>query len=466
MPQDLKFRGEETRLVIGRRNIFREFVTIHRGTRGGGGVTTIGDRNVFMAYVHVAHDCHVGNDTIFGNMATLGGHVDGRGLRQHQRRIRRAPVLPRRPARVHRRLLGGDQGRAAVRAHRRQPAGADLRRQHHRPRCAAASRRTSIAKLKRSFRYLLQSKLNTTARAAADRAATARSRAPEVQYLVDFIRTSQRGVILRRATPARRRSSSRTNSDRVRLGLIAGNGRFPFLVLDAARGAGPRRHRHRRSRKKRFPSSADAAARPPAAPLHWISLGQLGHVHQRCCKDAGVTQAVMAGQVKHTKLFADIVPDLTLLGVLMRLKARNTDALISGVADVLRDNGIELIDSTALLAPLLARAGVLTRARADATKSAPTSSSATAIADAIAGLDIGQTIAVKSAAVVAVEAMEGTDAVIARAGQLAGAGVAHRQGRQAESGHALRRAGRRRLDDRGDERRRRRRACRSTPARR
>ena len=75
IPQDLKFRGEETRLVIGQRNIFREFVTIHRGTRGGGGVTSIGDRNLFMAYVHVAHDCHVGNDTIFGNMATLGGHV-------------------------------------------------------------------------------------------------------------------------------------------------------------------------------------------------------------------------------------------------------------------------------------------------------------------------------------------------------------------------------------------------------
>ncbi len=75
VPQDLKFRGEKTRLVIGKRNIFREFVTIHRGTRGGGGVTEIGDRNVFMAYVHIAHDCHVGNDTIFGNQATLGGHV-------------------------------------------------------------------------------------------------------------------------------------------------------------------------------------------------------------------------------------------------------------------------------------------------------------------------------------------------------------------------------------------------------
>jgi len=130
----------------------------------------------------------------------------------------------------------------------------------------------------------------------------------------------------------------------------------------------------------------------------------------------------MAGQVKHTKLFADIVPDLTLVGVLMRLKARTTDALISGVADVLRDQGIDLIDSTAFLEPLLARAGPLTRL-------APTDEQQLdldfgyRIADCVAALDIGQTVAVKSAAVVAVEAMEGTDAVIARAGGLAGAGV-------------------------------------------
>ena len=130
----------------------------------------------------------------------------------------------------------------------------------------------------------------------------------------------------------------------------------------------------------------------------------------------------MAGQVKHTKLFADIVPDLTLLGVLMRLKARNTDALISGIADVLRDRGIELVDSTAFLAPLLAREGVLTR-RAPTEEERADLEFGYRIADAIAGLDIGQTIAVKSAAVVAVEAMEGTDAVIARAGQLAGHGV-------------------------------------------
>ena len=139
-------------------------------------------------------------------------------------------------------------------------------------------------------------------------------------------------------------------------------------------------------------------------------------------KDAGVTQAVMAGQVKHTKLFADVVPDMTLMSVLVRLKARNTDALISGVADVLRDHGIDLINSTAFLAPLMAGEGVLT-ARGPSDEEHADLEFGYRIADAIAGLDIGQTIVVKSAAVVAIEAMEGTDAVIARAGQLAGAGT-------------------------------------------
>jgi DUF1009 family protein len=206
----------------------------------------------------------------------------------------------------------------------------------------------------------------------------------------------------------------------MKLGLIAGNGRFPFLVLDAARGAG-----HDVTvialNEETFPDLADVAARPPAAAMHWISLGQLGTCI-KLLKDAGVTQAVMAGQVKHTKLFADVVPDMTFLGVLMRLKAKNTDALISGVADVLRDHGIDLLDSTAFLAPLLARDGVLTRRGPDAEQRADLELGYR-VADTIAGLDIGQTIAVKSAAVVAVEAMEGTDAVIARAGQLAGSGV-------------------------------------------
>ena len=206
----------------------------------------------------------------------------------------------------------------------------------------------------------------------------------------------------------------------MRLGLIAGNGRFPFLVLDAARSVG-----HDVTvvaiKEEALPDLADAAARAPRAALHWVSLGQLG----KCItllKEAGVTEAVMAGQVKHAKLFADIIPDLTLIGVLLRLKARNTDALISGIADVLREHGINLLDSTALLAPLLAREGVLTR-RAPTGDERADLEHGYRVADVVAGLDVGQTIAVKSGAVVAVEAMEGTDAVIARAGELAGRGV-------------------------------------------
>ena len=205
----------------------------------------------------------------------------------------------------------------------------------------------------------------------------------------------------------------------MRLGLIAGNGRFPFLVLEAARGAG-----HDVTiialKEEAFPDLEAAAARPPAAAIHRVSLGQLG-TWMGLLKNAGVTDAVMAGQVKHTKLFADIVPDLTAVGLLMRLKSKNTDAIISGVADVLRENGIELLDSTAFLRPLLAKEGVLTR-RAPNDDERTDLAFAYRIADAIAALDIGQTIAVKSSAVVAVEAMEGTDLVIARAGELAGAG--------------------------------------------
>jgi len=205
----------------------------------------------------------------------------------------------------------------------------------------------------------------------------------------------------------------------MRLGLIAGNGRFPFLVLDAARGAG-----HDVTvialKEETFPELADAAARPPAAPLHWISINQLGACIA-ALKDARVERAVMAGQVKHVKLF-DLRPDWTLSRVLMRLATRNTDSIIAGVADVLRSEGIELIDSTAFLGPLMAREGTVTR-RTPTEEERADLEFGYHISDTIAGLDIGQTIVVKSAAAVAVEAMEGTDAVIARAGQLAGAGT-------------------------------------------
>jgi len=204
------------------------------------------------------------------------------------------------------------------------------------------------------------------------------------------------------------------------IGLIAGNGRFPFLVLDAARAQG-----HHvtivAAKEETFPELNEAARRHGAA-IHWISLGQLG----KCVsllQDAGVTHAVMAGQVKHTKIFAGgIIPDLTFLSVLKQLTSKNTDGLIGAVAKVLHERGIELMDSTSFLRPLLARPGVLT-------KRAPTDGEQKdfefgyRMADVIATLDIGQTIAVKHQAVVAVEAMEGTDAVIARAGHLAGPGV-------------------------------------------
>lgn len=206
----------------------------------------------------------------------------------------------------------------------------------------------------------------------------------------------------------------------MKLGLIAGNGTFPILVLDAARVLG-----HDVTivaiKEEASPALADAAARHPRADLHWVSLGQLGTCIA-LLRESGVAHAVMAGQVKHTKLFAGIVPDRTLLSALMRARARNTDALISAIADVMREQGIELLDSTAFLGPLLAGPGVLTR-RAPADEERADFAVGCRVADAVAGLDIGQTIAVKDAAVVAVEAMEGTDAVIARAGRLAGPGV-------------------------------------------
>lgn len=205
-----------------------------------------------------------------------------------------------------------------------------------------------------------------------------------------------------------------------RIGLIAGNGRFPFLVLDAARRLG-RDVTVVAVREEAFPELERAAADAGCAELHWVSLGQLG----RCIeilREAGVTEAVMAGQVKHTRLFSGIVPDFTLLSALMRLRSRNTDALISAVADVMRDHGIALVDSTAFLQPLMAKDGPLTRRRPSDEETADFAFGYQ-MADAIAGLDIGQTIVVKDRAVVAVEAMEGTDEVIERAGRLGGPGT-------------------------------------------
>ena len=204
-----------------------------------------------------------------------------------------------------------------------------------------------------------------------------------------------------------------------RIGIVAGNGKFPFLALQGARSLG-----HDVTvvavKEEAF-AELEQAAREANASFHSVSLGHLGKCIKILVHD-GVSQAIMAGQVKHAKIFSGIVPDLTLLSVLTRLKSRNTDALISAVADVMRDHGIELLDSTAFLKPLLADEGVLTE-RSPNDAEVADFTFGYRMADAVAGLDIGQTVAVKDKAVIAVEAMEGTDAVIARAGTLAGTGV-------------------------------------------
>lgn len=204
-----------------------------------------------------------------------------------------------------------------------------------------------------------------------------------------------------------------------RLGLIAGNGRFPFLVLDAARSLG-RDVTVIAIKEEAWPDLVEAADRA-GATLHSLSLGQLGKCIDTL-KAEGVTEVVLAGQVKHTQLFSGVLPDRMLLQVLTRLRGRNTDALISAVAGVMHDHGLTLVNSTAFLQPLLARAGTLTR-RAPTVEEEADLEFGRRMADVVAGQDIGQTVIVKARAVVAVEAMEGTDEAIGRAGRLAGPGT-------------------------------------------
>ena len=205
----------------------------------------------------------------------------------------------------------------------------------------------------------------------------------------------------------------------MKLAIIAGNGRFPFLVLNAARSQG-----HDITvigiKEEASKELEEAAAGPPRAKLHWVSIGHLG-TFLKILKDEHITTAVMAGQVKHIKIFG-FVPDLTAMALMARLPARNTDALIGAVADLMKEHGIDLINSAQFLQPMLAAAGQLSE-RAPNADERKDLEFGYRMADVIAGLDIGQTIAVKHQAVVAVEAMEGTDETIARAGHLAGEGV-------------------------------------------
>ena len=199
-----------------------------------------------------------------------------------------------------------------------------------------------------------------------------------------------------------------------KLGLIAGNGRFPLLVFDAARARGYEVI-VAAIKEETFPEIEQHAANGEGR-VHWMSLGELSKLIEVFHQE-GVAQAVMAGQVKHKQIFSSIRPDWRLAKLLLNLRTRNTDALIGAVAKVLADEGITLRNSTELLEPLLARAGVLTK-RSPNEAECRNIEYGRAVARHLAQYDIGQTVVVAEAACVAVEAMEGTDATIRRAGDV------------------------------------------------
>ncbi len=200
-----------------------------------------------------------------------------------------------------------------------------------------------------------------------------------------------------------------------RLGLIAGNGRFPFLLLDAARAAGLTVV-VAAIREETDPEMDRRAAADAAIHVHWLSLGELSRLIDTFHRE-GVSQAVMAGQVRHKQIFSSIRPDWRLAKLLLSLRTRSTDMLLGAVARVLADEGIELISSTAFLEPLLAREGVLTERKPSEDEECNIRYGL-GVAQGLAAWDIGQTVVIAAQACVAVEAMEGTDATILRAGQL------------------------------------------------
>jgi len=196
----------------------------------------------------------------------------------------------------------------------------------------------------------------------------------------------------------------------MKYGIIAGNGRFPVLALETARKQGDE------AVAFAIKEEAGPEIERVAARCYWISLGDLSKLID-ACKSEGISQIMMAGQVKHAKIFSAIRPDWRLLKLLATLPQKNTDSLIGAVRKVLLDEGIELVDSTLLLKPLLAPAGTITRRKADADEMRDIEYGRK-IAHALASLDLGQSVAISDRACVALEAMEGTDAMLRRAATL------------------------------------------------
>jgi UDP-2,3-diacylglucosamine hydrolase len=197
----------------------------------------------------------------------------------------------------------------------------------------------------------------------------------------------------------------------MKFGLIAGNGKFPFLVVEGARKAGASLS------VVAINEETDKSIENIAEKVIWVGIGQLGKMISFFKKE-GVSKVIMAGQVKHVQIFSGALPDLRMLKMLWNLPQRNTDALIGGIADEMAKEGIELIDSTYFIKDQLAQEGILTKRKPDDTERGNIEYGLR-IAGEIARLDLGQTIVVRAKACVAVEAMEGTDAVIKRAGELA-----------------------------------------------
>jgi hypothetical protein len=196
----------------------------------------------------------------------------------------------------------------------------------------------------------------------------------------------------------------------MKYGIIAGNGRFPVIALETARKQGDQ------AVAIAIREEASPDVERAAAKCYWVSLGELSRLIE-ICRSEGITQIMMAGQVKHAKIFSSIRPDWKLVKLLASLAQKNTDSLIGGVAKVLADEGIDLVDSTMLMKPLLATAGAMTKRKADSDE-ARNIEYGRKIAHALASLDLGQSVAIADRACVALEAMEGTDAMLRRAAGL------------------------------------------------
>ena len=336
VPQDLKFRGEPSRVEIGDRNMFREGTTVHRGTAGGGALTRIGSDNLFMAQVHVAHDCLVGSHTIFANAATLSGHVEVHdfatlggfsGVHQFCRvgthafmggaTVATKDVLPFSLTVGNRAHFFG-LNLVGLRRRGFSPEAIAALRQAYRllPRPAFPWRRPCAASRRKG---------PTTTRCARSSTSCAPRSAASILERRHGGAPASRSRSRCRTTPRRRGRASRSGSS-------PATAASPSSPRPGARRAG------RRVVALAIREEASPELEAEVDELHWIGLGQLGRAIA-ILQQAGAREAIMAGQVKHRQIFSDIVPDLKLLGVLARLAFQNTDSLIGAVADALARDG-------------------------------------------------------------------------------------------------------------------------------